>query len=79
MKEGTREREVEKIIYCRGFKKPLRFKDCTPENCRYHFGVVEAPIYQTANGVRALVRIDLYVRCGVPKLEPVTTLCEVDE
>lgn len=79
MKEGTQERDVERIIFCRGFKKMLRAKDCTPEKCQYNFGIVEDPIYQTSNGVRTLVRTDFYVRCGVPKLEKVTTLCEVAE
>lgn len=79
MKEGIQEKDVEQIIFCRGFRKMLRLKDCTPEKCKYHFGIFEDPIYQTDKGVKTLVRIDRYVRCGVPKLEKITTLCEVGE
>ena len=77
MKEGTEERDVMAVVYCRGFKKNLNVRDCTKENCDYHFGTLEEPIKQRDGKGWKIVGMTRYVRCGVPKLERIMQVCEV--
>ena len=70
-------KDVMDVIWCRGFKKFLKFSDCNKKNCEYHFGVIEEPIKRTENGVTEVVGVNRYIRCGVPKLVQVVSVCEV--
>jgi len=77
MKEGTEEKEVMQVVACRGFKKLLNMKDCTPDKCEYHAGILKEPIEQSENGVKKIVGYNEYVRCAVPKLMQIQSVCEV--
>jgi len=66
MKEGTKEKDVMRVVWCRGFKKFLDMKDCNPDNCEYHAGIQSAK----AGG-------NEYVMCSIPQMELIKTVCEV--
>ena len=77
MKEGTKEKDVMGVVYCRGFKKLLDVKDCNRDMCEYHFGTLEEPIKQRDGKGWKIVGMNRYIRCGVPKLERINQVCEV--
>jgi hypothetical protein len=79
MKEGLEEKDIMEVVFCRGFNKLLAMKDCN-KTCRYFFGIFEEPIMVREKG-EALkqVGVEQSVRCGVPRLTKIASVCEVEE
>lgn len=74
--EGTEEKDLMEVVYCRGFKKLLALKNCNA-GCRYFLGLNEEPVKQRDGKTEKIIRVHKTVACGYPRIEPVMTVCEV--
>lgn len=80
MKDGVKEKDIMGVVSCKGFKKLLNIRDCTPEKCKYHLGIIEEPIrHRDDNGVRSIIGINKSIKCGFPRLLKVFDVCELEE
>lgn len=80
MKEGTEEKDIMEVVYCRGFKKLLKVTNCTKEKCEFHLGILEEPIKQRGDdGIVRVIDTIRHVRCGFPRSEKIFSVCEVED
>lgn len=70
--EGTEEKDLMEMVYCKAFRKFLKLASCNPENCKHHHGVESDKAEQDGKVVKEIK----WVRCGYPEPTPVVIVCE---
>lgn len=70
--EGVQERDLMEMVYCKAFRKFLKFECCTPENCKHHKGIEKDEAKQDGK----VVHVQKWAICAYPEKTPLIIVCE---